>query len=123
MTTAGLGCRQGQELPDAVGVCLTPRAVGYDAQLQQSRQSLINFLTTHAQSFSQAPAAVERGAVSIGGQSKQDQYGCSLGAQAGEPAVVQQAILKPAEVAGGLSDEIGSGWRDGRLLTHALRFW
>jgi hypothetical protein len=94
--------------------------VGDETQLQQSRQSLINFLTTHAQFFSHALSAVEGRAVSIGGQSEQDQYGCSLGAQSGEPSVVQQAILKPAEAAGGLSDEIGSGRRDSGL-THT--FW
>ena len=44
--------------------------------------------------------------MAIGGEGKQDQHGSTLGSQACEPVVVEQAVLQPAEAAGGLTDQI-----------------
>ncbi len=75
--------------------------MGYEAQLEQAPQRLINLCTTHAQSLGHAFSAVEGGAVSIGGQGEQDEYGSPLGAESRQPVLAEQAIVKPAEAAGG----------------------
>jgi hypothetical protein len=97
-----------------------PSRHGLWATRRNSSRRLIDVLTTHAQSVGHALSPVERGAVPIGGEGQQNQYRSTLGAEARQPVLAKQAILKPAEAASGPAEEIGSGRGEGRLLPHRL---
>src|ERR1700733_747708 len=117
-----VGRRDWEELPDPIQMAIAPRSVGDEVEGGETSQGSVDRSPGKTDHGCHLLPTVEGGALVVGDEGEEEEYGRRLRPEAREPALVKQTCVEPAEGVPGLTDEVGPGW--GRTgIGHAQRFF
>jgi hypothetical protein len=84
-------------LPDAIAAAAAAGLEVGEAEIAQALQRGVDLVERSAQRVGHAVPAVERRAVSIGGERQQHEHGDTVRTELGKPAFEQQRLVEPPE--------------------------
>jgi len=90
--------------------------MGEEAELQESSERAVEPGAVESQGRGHACAAEKGGAVAVGGECEEHEHRDRIRTELGEPALVQEPVVEPAEAALWRAQEPGMGRRGRRPL-------